>query len=186
MRNNCVQLDTLNKHSLVNSEKYAALLCVFIQEFKNIFQDCKKNHIFFVIFTTPFSVHINTLSANFQMECIELQLDTHLKYLILSLFQTFISLIWPERNIPPFTVTFYSCHHCLILCTFVNNCFQEWSTGRVKFLQKSDEHLESPLRTAATPIKPGWCSSVTKIRSCIPLIFCFCCPLFLKEKNIYN
>ena len=40
MANNCMYCDTLAKHSRVNSEKYAAMLCVLIKEFENRFQDC--------------------------------------------------------------------------------------------------------------------------------------------------
>ena len=42
----------------------------------------------------PFSIDINTLLANFQVEYIELQLKVGS-----SLYQTSISLILPERNI---------------------------------------------------------------------------------------
>ena len=65
----------MSKHSPVNSEKYAATLSILIKGFENKFQDCKKITEFFCIFTTPFSVDINKLHANFQMECVELQSD---------------------------------------------------------------------------------------------------------------
>lgn len=45
------------KHSPANSKKL---------EFENNFQDCKQ--IIFFVFVTPFSVSINTLHADFQME----------------------------------------------------------------------------------------------------------------------
>ena len=77
--NNFMHFDTLAKHGPVNNEKYAALLFDLIQEFENRFQDFRKNHQSFGIFATPFSVDINILPANFQMECIELQSDIQLK-----------------------------------------------------------------------------------------------------------
>lgn len=45
----------------------------------------KSSVFFFCIFKTPFSVDINILPANFEMECIELQSDTQLKKIDLSL-----------------------------------------------------------------------------------------------------
>lgn len=58
MANNCMHYDTWAKHSSVSSEKYAAVLPVLIKEFET---------------ASPFSVKINTLSANFLMECMEVQ-----------------------------------------------------------------------------------------------------------------
>lgn len=84
-----------------------------------------------------FSVHVNTWTGNFQMECRELQSDIQLKNLIMSLCQTFIILILTEINILRFTITLYSCHRVLAAHTFVSSCFQGWSTGREKFHQKS-------------------------------------------------
>ena len=121
MANNCMHFDTLAKHSPVNRKKICSFNLCFDNELENMFQDCQKSHKFFGIFATPFSVNINTLPANFQMECIELQSDTQLKNLILSFYQTFIISVLAEKSILQFTVTPYSCHHFLAVCTFVNN-----------------------------------------------------------------
>jgi len=72
MENYFMHFDKRAKHTPVNSKKYAAMLYVLIKEFENSFQDCQRNNLLFCIFATPFSVNINTLHANFQMECIEL------------------------------------------------------------------------------------------------------------------
>ena len=77
--NDFMHFDTLTKHSPVNSEKYAALLFNLIQEFENRFQDFWENNQYFAIFETQFSININMLPANFQMECIKLQTDIQLK-----------------------------------------------------------------------------------------------------------
>ena len=53
------------------------------------------------------------------------------------LYQTFISVILLENNIPHFTVTPYLSHHFLAVRTFVDNYYEEWSTGREMFHQKS-------------------------------------------------
>jgi len=42
MANRFMHLDTLAKHSPVNSEKYAAMLSILIHELENRFQDCKE------------------------------------------------------------------------------------------------------------------------------------------------
>lgn len=64
---------TLPKHNTVNRGKYATMLSVLTDEFENWFQDCKNNCQFFGIFETSFSVNINILPGNFQIECIQLQ-----------------------------------------------------------------------------------------------------------------
>ena len=63
-----MHFDALAKHSPVNSKTYAAVLHVLIKEFEKRFQDCWKKSSIFGVFVTPFSVDINTLPANFQME----------------------------------------------------------------------------------------------------------------------
>ena len=73
MRNNVICFDALAKHRPVNSRKDAALLFILIKEFENRFQDCKKSNCFLVSLQLHFSININTLLANFQMQCIELQ-----------------------------------------------------------------------------------------------------------------
>ena len=80
-----------------------------IKEFENRLQDFKKNHQF--IFVTLFSLDINTLPANFQMEWIELQSDTQFENMIMSLYQAFIRPFLQEKNTPWFTIMPYSCHH---------------------------------------------------------------------------
>ena len=117
-----VQLETLAKHSPVNSEKYAAMLSILIKEFENRFQDCQKNHEF--MFVTPFSVNRSTLSADFQVELMELQSDIQLKNLIMSLYWTSISPLLPKKSIPCFTTMPCSHHHFLSVHTFGNNYCQ--------------------------------------------------------------
>ena len=77
--NDFMHFNTLTKHSPVNSKKYAALLFNLIQEFENRFQDFWENNQYFAIFETQFSININTLPANFQMECMGLQSGIQLK-----------------------------------------------------------------------------------------------------------
>ena len=117
-----MQLETLAKHSPVNSEKYAAMLSILIKEFENWFQECQKDHEF--MFVTPFSVNRSTLSADFQVELMELQSDIQLKKLIMSLYWTSISPLLPKKSIPCFTTMPCSHHHFFFLLTFGNNYCQ--------------------------------------------------------------
>lgn len=75
---------------------------------------------------TPFSVDMNILAANLQMECKEMQSEIQLKekfdrVTLLDLHKTYLKR---KKNIPCFTITFYSCNRILAICIFVNNCFQ--------------------------------------------------------------
>ena len=62
----------------------------------------------------------------------------------MSLYWTFIGPIFPETNIPCFTIMPYSCHHYLATPTFESNYCQKWNPLRVKLEPK---YLMSTLRT---------------------------------------
>lgn len=109
--NNFKHFVMLVEHSPVISEKYAAMLYILIQEFENRLQDFQKKPLLFCIFATPFSLVINTLPANFHMECTELQSDVQLKEKI-----GCVSL--PEKNIPLRSHTLFT--SSVFGCTFVN------------------------------------------------------------------
>ena len=124
--NDFMHFGTLTKHSPVNSEKYAALLFNLIQEFENRFQDFQENNQYFAIFVTLFSVYINILPANFQMECTELQCNIELKEKfdhvpLLDFYRSHL----PRDKYPLLTIMPYSCCHYLAAPTFVSNYFQE-------------------------------------------------------------
>lgn len=101
MANGCVHCDVFAKQWPVNSKKYAAMPCFLIQGFENGFQDCWNKWWTFLYISAPFSVNMNTLPVNFQVECIELRSDIHLRNLTLSLYHALISPLLPEREIPP-------------------------------------------------------------------------------------
>jgi len=186
MANNCVHFVTLAKDSPVISEKYAALLSVLKKKFENRFEGCKK--IYQLTFETPFSVGINSLPVNFPMECIELQSDIQLKNLILTLYQIFRGLLlqeglWKASEASPLLhshalfmlVLFGSTHIC------EKYCQEDYTSlhGKSKISSEiSDEHLENSLRIATTATEAAWCITVTKTRSYIPLVLCFCYSLF--------
>jgi len=175
MAHNCLHVDTLAKRRALNSKEYAAALSVVIKEFENRFQDGWKDNQF--MFVALFSVDVSTWPVNIQMECVELQSVTQLKNLTLSLYQTSLSLLLPEREILHFPITSYSCYCFLAVCTFVKNC-QGWCTRRVKCHRKPDEHLESSLGISTTAIKPRWCICFTKARSNSPPVLWFCSSFF--------
>jgi hypothetical protein len=164
--NNFMHFDTLAKHGPVNNEKYAALLFDLIQEFENRFQDFRKNHQSFGIFTTPFSVDINILPANLQMECIELQSDIQLKekfdhVSLLDFYKIYEYL--PREKYP-------SLHnHALFMSSLFGSTYIcEQLFSRMKYTKNktrtkiSDEHLENSLRIATTSIEPNIDSLVSQ------------------------
>ena len=69
---------TFAKHRPLNKKKYSTLLFQLILKFEKRFQDFRQNQQSFLIFGTPFSVDINILHPDFQMECIEVQSDIQL------------------------------------------------------------------------------------------------------------
>lgn len=90
MANNSMHFDTLAKHSTLNGEEYTAMLSVLVKEFQ-----------------APLPVDTNTLRADFQVECIELQSGIQLKNPIMSVYQTFIRPLLREGNVLRFTVKPY-------------------------------------------------------------------------------
>ncbi|XP_041419118.1 general transcription factor II-I repeat domain-containing protein 2-like [Xenopus laevis] len=154
--NNFMHFNTLAKHVPVNTEKYAALLYDLIQEFEKRFQDFRENKQHFAIFATPFSVDINMLPANFQMECIELQSDFQLKEKFdhVSLLDFYRSYL-PRDKYP-------SLHnHALFMSSLFGSTYIcEQLFSRMKHTKSkirtklSDEHLENSLRIATTSMEP--------------------------------
>lgn len=67
MANTYMHFDAFTEHSSVSVRKYEDFLSILIKEFGNRYQDNQKK-LFFLMFATPFSVNINTLAVNFEME----------------------------------------------------------------------------------------------------------------------
>lgn len=136
----CVHFGSLAEHSPVSSRKYTAMLPILLKEFENMLQDCwKKILIFWSACNSIFSQHkYMTWESSNGVQRVVIRYSTKK-----SDQASFISLILPEKNIPPFTVTLYSCHHFLVVRTFVTNYFQGWCLGIVKFHQK---YLTNSLR----------------------------------------
>jgi len=105
MANNFMHFD---KHSPVNSKKYAVVFSILIKEFENRFQDGLKFQ-FFAILMIPF--HLRQIHY---LQIFKFNVYTHnqvlnsKKYLITSLLDFYKTSLTRERN---FTVIFHSCHH---------------------------------------------------------------------------
>ena len=114
MENNFMHFHKFAKHSPLNKKKYSTLLFQLILEFEKRFQDFRLNQQSFLIFATPFSVDINILHPDFQMECIEVQSDIQFKEKFdhFSLLD-FLKLNLPIKKSTSFKIMPYLCHHYL-------------------------------------------------------------------------
>ena len=102
----------------------------------------------------------------------------------MSLYQTFIRLLLPERNILHNLP--HSCQCFPAVGTFVNNWFQGWSTGRVRCHQKS---LTNTWELTENCNHSHWTSlmRITQKVSPTPLALRICCFFFYVLKtNIQN
>lgn len=146
--------------------KHISVLCNLIQEFKNRFQ-------YLCILVGLFSVSINMLPANFQVEHREPQSDIQPK-------EKFNCVILPNfcrshlvGN--EYTLTFrpHSCHHFLAAPTYVSNYNKERSTLNKIRHKISGEHPENSLRIETTSIEPDNDAFVPQIPHLI-----LCCPFY--------
>ena len=132
MANNFLNFDTLVKHSPVDSEKYSTLLSFLIKNFENRFQDYKKKianclvYLWLHFQCQQLNKKINTLPANFQIECIELQSDIQLREKCdhVSLPDFNKTCLTREKYPPLHNHALFSCRQFLAVCTFVNDYFQ--------------------------------------------------------------
>lgn len=150
---------TLAGHKVVSCSKYAkyaGLIFDLIQEFESRFQDFRKNEEYFNIFSTPFSLEINKLPSNLQMECIELQSDIQLKEKFgnVSLLEFYKDCL-PRDKYPNFH------NHALLMCSaFGSTYICEQLFSRMKQAKNknrtkiTDRHLENALRIATSSIEP--------------------------------
>lgn len=128
----------------MNSKKYAALLSILIREFENRFQDCKKNPNFFWFICDSFSSWHKYMTCKFsnEMHRVAIRYSTEkLDHVSLLDFHkpSFIREKYPSLHSHSLSMS-----SLLAVRIFVNNCFQRWITGRIKFHQKS---LTNTLRT---------------------------------------
>lgn len=61
-----------------NVLKYLDILSNLVQEFDSCFKDFRENATVFELFAQPFSIDVDTVSEELQLELIELQSDSQL------------------------------------------------------------------------------------------------------------
>lgn len=153
---NFTHFTTLNEHGGSNINKYADLIGLLIKNFESKFQDFKESEIDYKIFATPFSVDINILPENLQLECIDLQADLQLKEKFFNIpLLTFYKFHLPEEKFPELHK-----HALFITSLFGSTYVCEQFFSRMKLTKNKlrtridDENLESTLRIACTSIEP--------------------------------
>jgi len=154
--NNFMYFPVLAEYNPKNSEKYASLILILINEFETRFQDFRKNSQLFAIFATPFSVDITAVETKFQMECIELQSDIQLK----EKFNQSSLLDFYKLYLPKETYPVLHDHALFMFSLFGSTYICEQLFSRMKNTKSknrstiSDKHLESCLRISTTSIDP--------------------------------
>jgi hypothetical protein len=68
-----VHFPALQKCNDQYSQKYAEIMSELRKEFNARFQDFKENVISFNLFPSPFSINIDEVSEDLQMECVDFQ-----------------------------------------------------------------------------------------------------------------
>ena len=76
---NLVHFPTLQSLQVQNSQKYAKVITELRDDLDHRFTDFKKSAIHFNLFSCPFSVKIEEVPENLQMECIDLQCSSDLR-----------------------------------------------------------------------------------------------------------
>jgi len=74
-----VHFPTLQSLQVQNSQKYAKLITEIRDDVDIRFTDFKKSAMHFNVFSCPFSVKIEEVPGNLQMECIDLQCSSNLR-----------------------------------------------------------------------------------------------------------
>ena len=181
-----MNFDALDKHSPMNSKKYAPVLSVLIKEFENGFQECQKKSSICVC-DTIFSQHkYMTCKFSNGMYRVAIRYSTQKS--------DHVSL--PDFYKPSLTREKYpSLHnHTLFMSSLfgaADVCEQPFPRmkGRKSKISSeiSDEHLDTSLRIASTAVEPGRAISCTNTStgSDIPRVSRCCCSLsfFVVRKN---
>ena len=76
---NFVNFPSLQSLQVQNSQKYAKVITELRNDFDHRFADFEKSAMHFNVFSCPFSVKIEEVPENLQMECIDLQCSSDLR-----------------------------------------------------------------------------------------------------------
>ena len=154
---NFVNFPSLQSLQVQNSQKYAKVITELRNDFDHRFADFKKSAIHFNVFSYPFSVKIEEVPENLQMECIDLQCSSDLRekfkdFPLLEFYKKYVSKEKYQR-IHRLAVFVTSLFGSTYLCEQVFS-----RMNHVKFPVRSllsDSHIENSLRIATSSILPN-------------------------------
>ncbi|XP_076044769.1 general transcription factor II-I repeat domain-containing protein 2B-like [Oratosquilla oratoria] len=155
---NPAHFPTLKNHDTSNLQyhKYDDKLAVLREEFSERFGDLKNHSQAIEVFASPSSVDVTAISEDMQIEIIELQCNDELrkKFDDSSVYQFYkkhvLATVYPKlsAHARKFMAVFESTNVCEQLFSKMNRVKNKY---RSSF---TDEHLESILRIATSPIQP--------------------------------
>ncbi|CAI6345817.1 unnamed protein product [Macrosiphum euphorbiae] len=147
----------MSKYNVTSTEKYAEAISDLKHQFKLRFSDFKANETYFNLFSISFSLPVEDVPENMQIEIIDLQNNKVLKekynYVELSIFyskyintETYPNLRNNALRMMSLFGSTYTCEHIFSRMKIVK------SKNRVRL---TDSHLESSLRIASSKIQPN-------------------------------
>ncbi|GFT36425.1 general transcription factor II-I repeat domain-containing protein 2 [Nephila pilipes] len=126
-------------------------------EFETRFQDFKNIQSSLDVFSMPFNVDPENVSAEFQLEIIEMQCSTHLKQLFLNSTKLDFYRALPKAEFPKIIA-----HAQKIMAMFASSyvCEQTFSTMKLRKNsirnRLTDEHLFALLKVASSQLEPAF------------------------------
>ena len=154
---NFVNFPSLQSLQVQNSQKYAKVITELRNDFDHRFADFKKSAMHFNVFSCPFSVKIEEVPENLQMECIDLQCLSDLRekfkdFPLLEFYEKYVSKEKYQR-IHRLAVFVTSLFGSTYLCEQVFSRMNHVKSPVRSLL--SDSHMENSLRIATSSILPN-------------------------------
>ena len=154
---NFVNFPSLQSLQVQNSQKYAKVITELRNNFDHRFADFKKSAMHFNVFSCPFSVKIEEVPENLQMECIDLQCSSDLRekfkdFPLLDFYKKYVSKE-KYQKIHRLAVFVTSLFGSTYLCEQVFSQMNHVKSP-VRLLL-SDSHMESSLWIATSSILPN-------------------------------
>ncbi|XP_060881678.1 general transcription factor II-I repeat domain-containing protein 2B-like [Metopolophium dirhodum] len=134
-KNNTAHFPCMSKYNVTSTEKYAEAISDLKHQFKLRFSDFKANETYFNLFSIPFSLPVEDVPENMQMEIIDLQNN-----------KTYPNLRNNALRMMSLFGSTYTCEHIFSRMKIVK------SKNRARL---TDSHLESSLRIASSQIQPN-------------------------------
>ena len=154
---NFVNFPSLQSLQVQNSQKYAKVITELRNDFDHRFADFKKSAMHFNVFSCPFSVKIEEVPENQQMECIDLQCSSDLRekfkdFPLLEFYKKYVSKEKYQR-IHRLAVFVTSLFGSTYLCEQVFSRMNHVKSPVRSLL--SDSHMENSLQIATSSILPN-------------------------------